>query len=418
MNDQVLARRQAQADGLADLGLTPSEASLFNVLHFGLTLRPSDLCRRAAFGDYSIGHPVSAETHCVTLDACLEKGWLQYVDQAALDHIKEEIGREQIVGPIYGMPNIGVIDFTHKGAAKWERISQRLWNGGHRSEFAFEDVVHTKSIHYYSSMAKAHLEREKWLSYDDVVSVSNPSPIGRWRANWWRDFPEGFRLDVEQRRQWVGRTASSGPWIFLPELNLKADPIHAKDVLDRHHVGLTQWLVMTALERINDERRVVRVTPLIHKKLGLEQVSEAQCHDGLKACLSHGWIRRVDESFIAEIAKLLQVDDSTMPVPFDCRTHSRHRVDFSIEGAKLHRMLSAEIFGTNWEEGLIVEETYYREEHRYCATQAGIDAVEQEYAASREAPESASTTQIGPWCVYWWDRFPSGYRLELTFGKP
>ena len=33
-------------------------------------------------------------------------------------------------------------------------------------------------------------------------------------------------------------------------------------------------------------------------------------------------------------------------------------------------------------------------------------------------PKSARTFPIGPWCVYWWERFTSGYRLELTFGQP
>ena len=26
-------------------------------------------------------------------------------------------------------------------------------------------------------------------------------------------------------------------------------------------------------------------------------------------------------------------------------------------------------------------------------------------------------TPIGPWCVYWWDRFPAGYRLEFEVGE-
>ena len=29
---------------------------------------------------------------------------------------------------------------------------------------------------------------------------------------------------------------------------------------------------------------------------------------------------------------------------------------------------------------------------------------------------ASQVVPIGPWCVYWWERFPSGYRLELKLG--
>ena len=45
----------------AELGITPSEASLFNVVHFGLTVGPSDLCRGAAFSDYCFCGLMTAE---------------------------------------------------------------------------------------------------------------------------------------------------------------------------------------------------------------------------------------------------------------------------------------------------------------------------------------------------------------------
>jgi hypothetical protein len=87
-------------------------------------------------------------------------------------------------------------------------------------------------------------------------------------------------------------------------------------------------------------------------------------------------------------------------------------------GDQLYRVVSAEIFGRDWEDALDVEDSYFREEHHYCATEAGLAGVAQGYVASGEIPTSSRIVPIGPWCVRWWWRFPSGYRLELTFGEP
>jgi hypothetical protein len=30
---------------------------------------------------------------------------------------------------------------------------------------------------------------------------------------------------------------------------------------------------------------------------------------------------------------------------------------------------------------------------------------------------SSMAEPIGPWCVFWWGRFPSGYRLTVEVGE-
>jgi hypothetical protein len=132
--------------------------------------------------------------------------------------------------------------------------------------------------------------------------------------------------------------------------------------------------------------------------------------------MRNGWLREVDEHTTREILNLLRSDPAVIAVPFNPEDHWRE-LDFSESGAQLYRMVSSEIFGSEWEDGLIVEDLYYREEHRYCATEEGVAAITREYAEFGEVPNSAHTVAIGPWCVYWWRRFRSGYRLELTFGE-
>lgn len=399
---------------MTGIGITPAEASLFNVIHFGLTVPPADLCKRAAYPDYSIGSRLTPAENRAALDRCIEKGWLQVIDDAVLGKIEVDIQREGLVGPIYGFPAPGGVDFTEVGAEQWFRVCDLLWDGGHHASFAFCDVVHEKSARFFHAQSHALAERESLREWG--CKVEGPSAIGPWRANWWRRFSEGFRLDVENRAQWTGRSSSGGPTMYFPALNVSERLSHAKDVLDRHNVAFAEWLVLAALERTTDSRRIVRMMMATSKRLG-EQMSESECLAGLQVCLQNGWLRRVDERLIAEINRLLVADSAHMPVPFNPLDYEGEAVDFSNDGALLYRMMSAEIFGENWEQGLFVEDTYFREEHRYCATKEGLKAVKDEYADSGEIPTSIRTVSIGPWCVYWWERFSTGYRMELTFGK-
>jgi hypothetical protein len=41
----------------------------------------------------------------------------------------------------------------------------------------------------------------------------------------------------------------------------------------------------------------------------------------------------------------------------------------------------------------------------------------QEHVAKGDVVRARRVVPIGPWCVYWWERFPAGYRLELELGE-
>src|SRR5262245_12903882 len=98
------------------MGITPPEAALFNVIHYGMTAFPSAMPSIAARPNYSLAAPVT-ETECQTaLAACLSKGWLQVLDDRTLARIVDELREARFVGPIYGLPGVGCVDFTHLGA--------------------------------------------------------------------------------------------------------------------------------------------------------------------------------------------------------------------------------------------------------------------------------------------------------------
>jgi hypothetical protein len=415
---EARSRRDGEnAAALAEIRVTPAEASLFNVLHFGLTVPPSDLCRRASFRDYSVGGTVTEEENLTALADCLSKGWLQVIDLAALLRIQDDVRRDGLFGPVYGYPPLGGVDFTHAGAEQWFRVLERLFARRAAKAFAYSNVVGAKSQHYYVSKSTAEVNADLWKSYEGVVSVAEPLPIGPWRANWWRRFPQGYRFDVEERMKWQSCISQGGAHCVFDHQALPADIAHTREVLRHLNVTIVEWLVFASMEiPIGGRNRIPGwVNESALERFGVH-LTESECVDGLESCLRKGWVRQVDGQYISEIGDLLRADLTLMPIPFDPSKY-RPELDFSPEGAQLYRMISAEIFGTAWEDSLYVEVTRFREEHRYCVTTEGLEAVRQEYVETGDHPQSVRTVPIGPWCVFWWRRFHSGFRMELTFGE-
>lgn len=81
-------------------------------------------------------------------------------------------------------------------------------------------------------------------------------------------------------------------------------------------------------------------------------------------------------------------------------------------------MISAEWLGANWEDDLRVARGYEWEEHRYCRSAEGFPGIADEHRTRGDVVRAGRVVPIGPWCVWWWDRFPEGYRLELELSAP
>lgn len=191
VNEREFARQEARAKkeretaaALAEIGIKPAEASLFHVVHFGLTVPPSDLCRRAASPPYSLGGHVSSEECETALADCLSRGWLQNIDDAVLGRLQDDVRRAGLLGPVYGYPQVGGVDFTRAGAEQWFRICDRLGNGGSKNSFPFCDVVHVKTANYFLSKlaALSASERIKQCEDEGAVSITEPYSIGATRG--------------------------------------------------------------------------------------------------------------------------------------------------------------------------------------------------------------------------------------------
>jgi hypothetical protein len=171
------------------------------------------------------------------------------------------------------------------------------------------------------------------------------------------------------------------------------------------------------------------------------EVPEEDLWSGLEACLRHGWLRILDRQVIDDIHTLLRNDSALLAVPKRAKLRpvghdmildpanpgqfmaspltmeSRWgEIDFSEAGAALYRMISAEYLEPGWEDNLVASRRYYVEEHLYCETEDGFRIDVQALIAQGSVIQARRLVSIGPWCVHWWERFPSGYRLELEVG--
>jgi hypothetical protein len=408
------ADRSKQAGFLAGAGVTPAEASLFSVVHYGLVLPPDDLPRWAASPDYSIGGPVIVEACRAALGACVAKGWLQFIDEAALSRIAAEIRRAGLVGPVYGMPAVGGVDFTAAGAAMWHRLLGLLRDGRPRTPFAFTDIVRCREAKLFPSQAAALAEiaqaRESW----EDVEVSGPVTVGPWRARWWHRFPEGHRVEVEWRCRWEGHCGGGGGWCYTPRSpRWKEEPERWRPILARRGLDVAAWLVMAEVAGGADLPCYLagRAADFPKRDYGVE-VSADECRAALDVCLAAGWLRLVDAAAVTEIKALLWNEPAAVPLPDEIVGHLGS-VDFTPAGAALYRQVNEECLGLGWDDGLCLQKELFREEHRYGATAQDILPALEDSRVKGEDVVACRVVPIGPWCVWWWERFPSGYRLEL-----
>ncbi len=395
--------------------MTPAEAALFNVVHYGLTVPPDDLAQRAASPDYSPCGRLAVEECRSALAACLAKGWLQVIDETALRRIETEIRETGLIGPVYHMPWEGGVDFTHAGAAMWQRLQGVLGAGRERSPFAYIDVVRCRVARYLPTRASARAEIEEVREREDQVEVAGPTPIGPWRVQWWQRFPEGYRVDIQWRSRWQGRACGGGDgWSQPPSPRWQTEPQRRQQVLARFGVGLPEWLVLAEVAggRFNSPSRLpARAAGFAMTAHGIA-AAEEECRAAMDACLARGWLRVVDHRAAAEIEALLQADTASVLLP-DEAVPGLGEVDFTLAGAALYRAVSKEFLGPGWQDGLCVWRELEREEHRYGETERDVLSALQECQDRGVEVVASWVVPIGPWCVYWWRRFPRGYRLEL-----
>jgi hypothetical protein len=419
--DRARAQEAARARALAEVGVTRPESILFTAMYYGLTVAPSHLPSVAAREDYNPSGPTVTEEECrVALAACLGKGWLQVIDEAALAKIVAELRDGGVVGPVYGLPDLGGVDFTPAGAELWHRICDLRHSDRRGPPFAYPDMVHCKYTRYFRSEAATLVDLAEMRRQEGIVSVAGPSLIGPWRVQWWRRFPKGCRIEVEERGQWRGTASGVGEVCVLNRSPERSDPRRLRHILDCHNVTVAEWLLLASMENgygLQSASHLPWAVASSAETFFGVSASEEECRAALEACLRYGWLRVVDQPAVEEVQALLSIDPTFLAVPGEVQSRLGE-IDFTPWGAVLYRTIAAECLGPDWEDALSVWKESYREEHHYCEAEESLRGIAEEHVAKGEIVLASRIVPLGPWCVKWWESYPSGYRLELEIGQP
>jgi hypothetical protein len=105
-------------------------------------------------------------------------------------------------GPVYGLPGLGDVDFTPKGAKLLRKIVKAMFGPSWNAEAVYKNEWPRREEFYMRTQRAAKQVLIDIKRRNDVISVSGPSPIGRWRVYWWECYPKGYRITVKTGRSW------------------------------------------------------------------------------------------------------------------------------------------------------------------------------------------------------------------------
>ena len=388
----------------------------------GLGHSSPDLIPRQSCGpDYSFADPATEDECRTALRQCLAHGWLQIIDADTLAEIRDGLRRSGVLGPIYGLPGIGDVDITYSGLDLRRRMSTDLRSLTKRPvdavDFAYTDAVEIRTV----LIGRGQEAIDAWLreSRDPstLAEVSPSQPIAAWRAEWWRIYESGVCLRVTERMQYEGRCGEHGGIVHAPAPKLRLEDKHAREVLDECNIDRREWLVL---------HRIATAGPTFSGELEVApgrwesataEVTAQEMSGIVAACLRKGWLRRLDFETHAAISRVFA--DGIVLAALEPPRCDRELLDFTPDGAMVYGIIAPELYGPDWDAGIIVERETYRREFRYARTRAGIERALADYHASDEPVLSCrGPFEIGPWCVWWQTIHPDGYAAEVEIGQP
>lgn len=130
------------------------------------------------------------------LTECLEAGWLRVIDKPTLLDLRLQVRAQPGMGPIYGFPRIGDVDFTAAGARLYRQVLREL----HGSSFADDHISIIRRHGREQRFTRYHRTARKELCklrHDSSVRA-RMIPIRGWYVYWWHRYPKGYRIDVQR----------------------------------------------------------------------------------------------------------------------------------------------------------------------------------------------------------------------------
>ncbi|WP_200861179.1 hypothetical protein [Rhodopirellula baltica] len=178
---------------LTEFGLTLAEYVMLNLVHY--EPRRVDNAPGYARGLVDatvIPVPTAASCKAAIRTLCDRKLTRIINDESQLE-IQRFVKDLDCIGPTDGIPYIGQFDYTIAGAKLWRDVL----NFNH-SDF-WTDYYWNNYVCFIRRRAAINVYTFDTDRADDsaasceLTPVSPWAPIGRWRSQWWREIPHGFR---------------------------------------------------------------------------------------------------------------------------------------------------------------------------------------------------------------------------------
>jgi hypothetical protein len=139
---------------------------------------------------------VTASECMSALEACVTKKWLIVVDRAYVKRCHSLVRRRKYIGPVYGYPKLGDVDFSSYGANMYKRIFIKLF-GRHWSDPHGYRLKKNHNLRYFfRSKRAASAAIAKWISEGVLVFANKITAVGPWCVYWWKPFARGYSVDV------------------------------------------------------------------------------------------------------------------------------------------------------------------------------------------------------------------------------
>lgn len=184
--------RDRYRTAVAKNSISIEEALILEVLRLSPVPQSAILDKACA---YSLELPQFAPVNRVVaadaLKSCFHKRWIWVVTLSSLRDITGMILSSGVIGPIYGLPNVGDIDFTQQGGTLYHDVVAQFYPHAN----GYEQRIECREHRIYSSLTAAATELKECVVSDMSQKVTRTGP---WRRKWWERFSDGILIEVEQ----------------------------------------------------------------------------------------------------------------------------------------------------------------------------------------------------------------------------
>lgn len=163
--------------------------------------------RGVALGEYHLlsvidshadKRPHALAARSPSLQSCLDKGWVQILDDRAIGRIHDLLRddpTEVQLGRFVG--RVGHVDFTPAGAALYQSISAETFWPDWDADLYVERLCSWLEHSYSESDEYLQQRFGQRCGQGARVLAVRIEALGPWCARWWQRFPSGYRHDAE-----------------------------------------------------------------------------------------------------------------------------------------------------------------------------------------------------------------------------